>query len=148
MHTTRRVRAPLLAALLVATGAVACATHGASASSADSYAAPAAPIPSRDRIGAAELAQVADGTVYDAVVRLRPSFLRSRGVHRSSGDVAVYVDGLYYGGVELLQGIPASNVREVRYLSAVDATVRYGATHGGAGAIMLYTATRVVGPGR
>ena len=74
-------------------------------------------------------------TVYDMVRTLRPTML-TRGLIRtaqsrsttwaSSAETRVYLDGLRYGGVESLRTISAVDVVEVRWMSAVDATIHYG----------------------
>jgi hypothetical protein len=87
-------------------------------------------------------------TAYDIIYALRPSMLVSRDLAqptRSSAvvpqarrGIAVYVDGLLFGGVESLTTIAAGAVRDVRWLSAADATTRYG-TGNASGAIVVTT---------
>jgi hypothetical protein len=66
-------------------------------------------------------------TLYDAVEKLRPTFLRAR---TTSGQrqayPVVYVDGVRRESLEYLRAIPASEVVEIRYLNVQDATTRYG----------------------
>jgi hypothetical protein len=85
------------------------------------------------------------GSAYDVVQRLRPTWLRQRGPtsvnSRSSGEVLVYVDGVAYGDVETLRGIPVGHVASMRFFSATDATTRFSVTHGG-GVIEVYTRQR------
>lgn len=87
------------------------------------------------------------GTAYDIVRLLRPSMLVSRGVSTTRSQsrlsmraadygIKVYLDGIRYGGVESLSMIPASMVFEIRWLSAIEATTRYG-TGNVAGAIEI-----------
>lgn len=83
-----------------------------------------------------ELSTVNVDNVFDAVQRLRPAFLRARtiaGSGRTStgatvvqGYPEVFVDGLRKGSPEYLRTIPTREVSEIRYLSAIDATTRYG----------------------
>lgn len=73
----------------------------------------------------------ANGSAYDAVARLRPTFLNPRDAHTgrpaSRGHLpAVFVGGAFNGGTEVLRLIPASAVAELRYLRASDAMIRYG----------------------
>ena len=85
-------------------------------------------------------------SAYDLVEGLRPSMLASRGTSagsqsrsqlwEASSRIKVYLDGFRYGGVESLATIPASTVVEVRWLSALDATTRFG-TGNAAGAIAV-----------
>jgi hypothetical protein len=78
-----------------------------------------------------ELTGAQRATVYEAVERLRPSFLRPRTIAGTAGSApqsyaVVYVDGIRKGGPDFLRTIPIGEVAEVRYLSATDATTRYG----------------------
>ena len=43
--------------------------------------------------------------------------------------IKVYLDGVVFGGVESLATISAREVLEVHWLSAFDATTRYGTGH-------------------
>jgi hypothetical protein len=105
----------------------------------------------RDEIPQAEIeaAAMQVGTAYDIVRLLRPALLTSRGITTARSQsrspvweadhgIKVYVDGIRYGGVESLATIPANTVREIRWLSAGDATIRYG-TGNVAGAIVVAT---------
>lgn len=81
-------------------------------------------------------AQVSDA--YQLVQRLRPQFLRTRGEQSImlATPIIVYVDGNRFGGVEMLRQISALDVKEIRWLSATDATQRYGTDHA-SGAILV-----------
>ena len=91
-------------------------------------------------------AESTKGSLYDLVLKLRPRMLASRvtpagpqsrsQLWEANSSIKVYLDGFRYGGVESLAAIPASNVVEVRWLSAMDATTRFG-TGNTAGAIMV-----------
>jgi hypothetical protein len=95
-----------------------------------------APLPSRtgDALTAADLSGapgLAHATAYDAVVQLRPGFLNPRdartGTIASRGVLpAVFVEGAFYGGVEVLRVIAASAVAEMQYVRSFDAMRRYG----------------------
>jgi hypothetical protein len=81
-------------------------------------------------------------TAYDAVQRLRPHFLRGRGSTsiRDPNPVlpVVYIAGVKQGGPEALQRVRVSEVEEIRYIGASDATTRYGTGHtGGAIEVIL-----------
>jgi hypothetical protein len=96
----------------------------------------ASPRPSNNVITRQELVAVQVATAYEAVQRLRPSFLRPRtiagatptgpGTSTPQGYAVVYVDGIRKGALDHLRTIPTSEVAEVRLLSAMDATTRYG----------------------
>lgn len=83
-------------------------------------------------------------TAFDIVQRLRPSMVRSRASTFSTDNqagqipVVVYADEVKLGTVDNLRSIPAAQVREIRYLSATDATQRWGTGHS-SGAIHVLT---------
>jgi hypothetical protein len=80
----------------------------------------------------------ASGTVYDLIERTRPRFLRSAG--GSQFEATVYLDGMRIGGVEELRGIAAMSVIKIEFLSAVQATGRFGTSARSAPAIVLTSA--------
>ncbi|MGH7501832.1 MAG: hypothetical protein ACREL7_08760 [Longimicrobiales bacterium] len=85
-----------------------------------------------DVIRAEELVTVRVSTAYEIVERLRPAFLRGRGQTSLSSDSqfpVVYVDGMRQGGLDSLRRVAAQDVGEIRYLTARDATTRYGTGH-------------------
>ena len=71
-------------------------------------------------------------TTYDAVVSLRPNWLRTRGVDsfRAPTQIQVYLDNMRMGGVNTLQQIPASAVYWIRWYDGIDASARWGLDHG------------------
>jgi len=93
-------------------------------------------------ITAEEIAGSSVKDAFEAVQLLRPQWLRTRGVSSTSSleaiEVATYVNGSRYGGVENLRNVPAANVIELRYLNATDATTLYGTGNLG-GAIIVKT---------
>jgi hypothetical protein len=94
-----------------------------------------------DVIGPDELNTVRVATAYEVVERLRPVFLRGRGQTSLTGDPVypiVYVDGMRQGGPEALRRVPSQDVGQIRYITARDATTRWGTGHA-AGAIEVTT---------
>ena len=93
-------------------------------------------------IGGDELLEVREiaVTAFDAVRRLRPAWLRGRGPlsveMQSQTSVRVYVDGMLRGTAGELKDIPTPNVLSIRFLSAPEATTRFGLDHVN-GAIMV-----------
>lgn len=89
----------------------------------------------RDLITAEEIAALNVATAFDVVRQLRPEFLRSRGtmsLRETGGEFAVvYLNGMRMGGPEQLHQIRASDVETIRYISATDATTRWGTGHTG-----------------
>lgn len=124
--TTLRVAA--LAAALLAFG---CATTQGSGSSRSS-----------DPITGEEIQQISATDAYQVVEQLRPRWLRFRGrvslQNPRAGEPLVYLDGLRHGRTESLRGISTDWIAEIRYLTAADATTRFGTGHPG-GVILVST---------
>lgn len=83
----------------------------------------------------AELDAVGTGTLYDAIVRLRPAFLRDRGptsvmVGTAQTRAAVFYNDAEYGGIESLQRFQAMRVQEVRFYPGPEAVTRFGSGYG------------------
>ncbi len=78
---------------------------------------------SRTVLTVEELEASAATNLLDAVRRLRPTWLRSRS---GGGTAAVFIDGIHAGDLSRLETIYLQVVREVRYISAADATMRWG----------------------
>ena len=80
---------------------------------------------------------------YDLVSRLRPSMLRMR--NQTAGDASgsimgpvAYIDDIRLGDPELLSTVMRATVREIRYISATDATTRWGTGHSN-GVVQVFT---------
>ena len=88
------------------------------------------PAPEPDLLTAAELGGASESSVYEAIRRLRPRFLQSRGPTSlslpSAAGPAVWVDGRLMGGVEWLGWLLPRDVVTIRRLSAWDAATVYG----------------------
>ena len=127
MHLLKRI---ILFAFLVV--AAACAAGPGPAAGA--------PRSDPDLITEQELARYPSVSVRQAIERLRPRFLRTRGPTSLSNPAAdrivVYLGDTRMGSLEFLDQIMTGDILEVRYLSAPDATQRYGTGHT-AGAIVL-----------
>jgi hypothetical protein len=78
----------------------------------------------RDLITSEELSTVFVPDLYEALQRLRPLWLQSRGARTVNLEtqIAVVVNGLYVGALESLREIPLGGVTEVRRLDAATAT--------------------------
>lgn len=79
-------------------------------------------------------------TVWDALRRLRPQWLRPRAtsslVEPLSEEPIVYVQGIRHGPLRSLQQMNIDRVRRVEFIDRRDATTRFGTGHGG-GVIMV-----------
>ena len=89
--------------------------------------------------------EVASSTAIDAyalVQQARPNWLHQRGAislrDPTAGVVQVYLDGQQYGDVNRLREINKQDVRELRFLGAGEAQMRYGVGHAG-GVIEVYS---------
>ena len=130
-------RSPKLVTVVIAlTLAATVAACGASSAPA----AGAAPRPIRgslNLITSAEVESAGNDVVnaYDLVQRLRPGMMRARNLTAgNTGDgnvfgVIAYVDDIRLGDVEQLRTVMRATVREIRYISALDATTRWGTGH-------------------
>lgn len=82
-----------------------------------------------------EMRQSQSQNAYDAVRRLRPSFLVSRGpttlVNRDERAPVVYLDNRRYGDVESLRNLTVDGIFEVRFLSPNQAQIKFGMNHAG-----------------
>lgn len=96
----------------------------------------------RNMITADEIAKSNASNAYEAVERLRPAFLQTRGPQSIQNTAPptpnVYVDGMLYGAVQSLQSLPAMSIIMIEYMNAIDATQRFGMGNDG-GAILVTT---------
>ena len=81
-----------------------------------------------------EIASAHASTAYQVVERLRGHYLlRMRGAtsvdRPESALPTVYVDGVEYGDLSALRALAASDVEEIRFVSAWDAATKYGGRH-------------------
>ena len=79
-------------------------------------------------------------SVYDAVVALRPNWLRTRGPDsfRSPTEVQVYIDNMRVGGVSNLRQISTLSTYYIQWFNGLEASARWGLGHG-SGAIYVST---------
>jgi len=77
---------------------------------------------------------------YDLIRKLRPSWLRrghrSNHFNKTASYATVYVNGSKYGDIDSLLSIPAEQIKEIRFMNAGEAAIRYGWNHSG-GAILI-----------
>lgn len=110
----------------------------------------AAPSTSRTRgaanvITEAEIGASAYQNALEVVQNLRPQMLIPRGVgsdatglSAASIPIIIYMDDVRLGEPSSLTNIPASRVKEIRFMNARDATTRYGTGHS-SGVILVTT---------
>jgi hypothetical protein len=124
------MRHPLLVCLLVL-GTTGCASTGGTGAGGQPGGHR-----SSNRIDAAELAALAELDVHQVISRARPNWLRGG----PQGQVPVIVlDGSpQTSGPEMLGTFRAADVSALEYMSASDATTRFGTGYSG-GAILVTT---------
>jgi hypothetical protein len=129
-----------------------CATTGSTGSTGGTAGKASASSSSAPRSGGQDLileseitARAGEATnALQVVMKLRPQMLRSRGVispNDPNGEATmpkVYVDNVSYGNVESLSNINSSQIKEIRYIKATDATTQWGTGHTG-GVILVIT---------
>ena len=97
---------------------------------------------SRNVLTEADMMKSSARDALQMIQTLRPDWLRSRGSAASiSGgvsEVVVYLNGQRFGGPEALSQFQPTSLKEARYISASEATNRFGTGHN-SGAILLRT---------
>ena len=131
MQSSRRLIAAAVLSL-----AAGCASAGASSPARQN----------QNVISSEEITASSATTAYEVIQKLRPNFLRTRGaVHGApvngannieAVDLVVYLNENRLGGSEQLRQIPTTDIREIRYFSASEATTKWGTGHS-AGAIQI-----------
>ena len=114
---------------------------GACASGGSGGPGAAAPRHNPDVITSEEMAEAHVLSAYDAVAQLRPSFLISQGGTTRSHPIQVIVDDVPRGGVSVLRGIQATEILEIRRISASEATQQWGTGYTG-GALVVRTVAK------
>lgn len=115
---------------LIALGMSACASSGSATGGGGQVGGHRA----SNRIDATELDAMAELDVYQAIGRLRPAWLR---MSPQGAAPVVVVDGSpSTGGLEMLRTFQAADVAALEYMSASDATTRFGTGYTG-GAILV-----------
>jgi hypothetical protein len=93
-----------------------------------------------NRITAEELDAREFNTAFDAVQTMRPQWFRGDRAG-TNVPVTVYLDGSRMGGPDALRQIRAEGVVSMQFLSASEASTRFGMGHAG-GAILVSTGRR------
>ncbi len=141
-----------VAVLFTLTSALAAPARLVAQSTDTAAAAPAKkPVKGRANLISEEEIAALGGTIqtaYGIVQRLRPAMLRVRSgstssqsggsstMDASANEIVVYLDNQKMGGVRALDEITLSQIKEIKYLSASDATTLFG-TGNMAGAIQV-----------
>jgi hypothetical protein len=120
---------------------------------ASASSTPGAAGPRRANLLTAEEIRAANAdvtNVYDAISRLRPIWLSSRGPTsfgtEGSGYATVFVDGQPYGELLSLRNIPAYHVADIRYYDSAEAGGTFGIKGGSSGVIEVRMHLKVSPP--
>lgn len=135
---------PLGASLLAVTILLSACASGSGSTGTESGTESGPRRQSGNIITRAELEPLASFSAFDAVRRLRPRWLQSRGSSRVTGEAllpGLIVDRSPRGGIERLRDISAENVESIRFVPARDATTLYGTGYAG-GLIEVTTRSR------
>jgi hypothetical protein len=101
-----------------------------------------APKQDRNLITADEITRSNASNALEAVERLRPAFLTTRGSVSIQDPTPptpiVYLDGIRYGVASQLSTISAMGIATIQYLPPIEAGMRFGLGHEG-GAILIST---------
>jgi hypothetical protein len=135
-HSHRGVRSSVVGVVSVALALTGCA---AASTNRVSYTDT---MSSSSTLTAADFERVPSATTaLEAVRQLRPLFLRPRpgsnALRNQPSVVAVYIDNLYAGNVDVLQTIPPSEIAQMHYLQRSDAMTFAGSATAGDGFIMV-----------
>jgi len=84
-----------------------------------------------------EISATAYQNAMEVVTNLRPAMMRPR---PGGGPVMFYLDNVKMMDVSGLSTVPAGRIKEIRYISAQDATTRWGTGH--ASGVILVTTKR------
>jgi hypothetical protein len=137
------MRIRLVVTALAVAAVSGCASSGSSAGTAGAARGGSR---SQDVIAQEEInTRANDATnALQVVQKLRPQMLRSRGLvspNDMTGAEAlprVYVDNVSYGGIDALSNVQVSQIKEIRFVNARDATTQWGTGHMG-GVILVIT---------
>jgi hypothetical protein len=135
----------LVGSFVVGAVAASCGGHSQGATATDVRPA-AATRGGNNVITRQEIEGTSGSNAYEIIQRLRPIFLSKRGAVRSAPtngtnaveavDLVVYLNNNRLGGSDQLKSISQSDIGEIRYYSASDATTKWGLGHT-AGAIQV-----------
>ncbi|MDB4891056.1 MAG: hypothetical protein JWL61_2911 [Gemmatimonadetes bacterium] len=119
----------LFVAVTVAMLASACASGGTQATTSQ-----------RNVITSEELGRAGDVSVYDALLQIRPNFLRSRSGPSTATlpqPVQVYISGMLMPGIDHLKQVMVRGVKDVTFLEPQQAIARFGGNNTGGALVVV-----------
>ena len=140
MRPTALVSALLALGAASGCGGAAASTPGTASTPSTRASAPAPARSSRSVLTADEILKTGATNAFQAIQKARPSWLNTRPTNDARGGalyegLAVYVDGVRYE--ERLDQLPATSIKEIRFLDGREATTRFGTNHGGGALLIL-----------
>jgi hypothetical protein len=112
---------------------VLCSVIGACAPAPGATQAGSAPGARNNVLTQAQLSATNSMNLYDAISKLHPDWLSSRGptsvTDATATSVSIFMGGTMLGKVEALRDVPVIDVAEVRYWDAGQAAARFGMGH-------------------
>ena len=126
-------------ALLIAFGvaAVGCGGGGSGSAAQPTTGAARTTRGSANLITEAEISATSYQNALEVVQNLRPAMMRPR---PGGGPVMLYLDDVKMMDLNGLSTVPSGRINEIRYISAQDATTRWGTGH--ASGVILVTTKR------
>jgi hypothetical protein len=83
-----------------------------------------------------------ESNAYDVISKLRPMFLKTRGRSTVQGQTqeyaSVFLDDQFYGDLNSLKNIAATQIQEIRYYPGTEVAMKFGMQYG-AGVIAVRT---------
>jgi hypothetical protein len=114
----------LLLLMLTTTGAGACASATQQTQSDGAR---------RNQLTREQLAAANSNNLYDAIAKIRPEWLSSRGptsvTNSTPTSVDIFMNGSMLGNADFLKQLGVLDVSEVRYWDAASASARFGMGH-------------------
>jgi hypothetical protein len=112
---------------------VLCSVIGACAPAPGATQAGSAPGARNNVLTQAQLSATNSMNLYDAIPKLHPDWLSSRGptsvTDATATSVSIFMGGTMLGKAEALRDVPVIDVAEVRYWDAGQAAARFGMGH-------------------
>ena len=114
----------LLLVTLTTTGALGCASAAKQGETSRS---------ARNQLTREELARANSSNLYDAIAKVRPEWLASRGptsvTNSTPTSADIFMNGSMLGAADYLKQLGVIDVSEVRYWDAASASARFGMGH-------------------
>jgi hypothetical protein len=123
---------------LLAIAAAGCASSGSSSAAPQGEARPTRARRDPNLITREEIEGTPANNALQIIQRLRPNFLNVRGTstfgNAADPGIVVYTNGVKIGSVtpgdkSALEGIQSQDIKQIQYMSAEDATQRFGTGH-------------------